>query len=220
MLTVDLINNSIPRLQLKDTVSKALRLINDFRVTHLPIVSDDKYLGMISENDLLDHDDIKSTIEGLQEDFMLDSLKENVHFLNAVNFSNQFETTIIPIVNLENEFTGVITLADLLKTVGNFAGANEVGGIIVLEMERTKFAVSELSRIVEGNGATILHLNTTTNVETGLLSVTLHLNKKEISAIVAAFERYDYDIVYEYGDEKFENNIDTNYRHLMNYLDI
>lgn len=220
MLTVDLINNNIPRLQLQDTVSKALRLINDFRVSHLPVVSADKYLGIISEIDLLDHDDIKSTIEGLQEDFMLDAVKGNVHFLNAINYSNQFETTIVPIVNLANEFMGVITLADLLKTVGSFAGASEIGGIIVLEMERTKFAVSELSRIVESNGATILHLNTTSNIETGLLTVTLHLNKKEISAIVAAFERYDYDIVYEYGDEKFENNIDTNYRHLMNYLDI
>jgi len=220
MLTAELINTSIPRLQLQDTVSKALRLINDFRVTHLPVVSADKYLGMISENDLLDIDDLKATMELLQEDFLRASIKENVHFLTAVNFSNQFETTIVPIANINNDFIGVITLPDLLKTLGNFSGATEIGGIIVMEMERVKFSISEISRIVESNEATLLHLNTTTNPETGLLTVTLHLNKKEISAILASFERYEYDVIYDFSEEKFEDNIDINYKHLMNYLDI
>ncbi len=220
MLTAELINTSIPRLQLQDTVSKALRLINDFRVTHLPVVSADKYLGMISENDLLDKDDLKATMELLQDDFLRASIKENVHFLTAVNFSNQFETTIVPIANINNDFVGVITLPDLLKTLGNFSGATEIGGIIVMEMERVKFSISEISRIVESNEATLLHLNTTTNPDTGLLTVTLHLNKKEISAILAAFERYEYDVIYDFSEEKFEDNIDINYKHLMNYLDI
>lgn len=220
MLTAELINNNIPRLQLQDTVSKALRLINDYRVTHLPVVAADQFLGLISEDDLLDADDEKLTIEVLQGNFNPASVKENVHFLNAVNFSTQFETSIVPVVNGDNMLAGVITLVDLLKTLGNFSGANEIGGIIVMEMERSQFAISEISRIVESNDATILHLNTTVHPDTGLLTVTLHLNKKETTAIIAAFERYEYDVIYNFSDEKFEDNIDTNYRHLMNYLDI
>ena len=220
MLTAELINNNIPRLQLQDTVSKALRLINDYRVTHLPVVAADKFLGLISEDDLLDADDEKLTIEVLQGNLNPASVKQNVHFLNAVNFSNQFETSIVPVVNGDNGLAGVITLVDLLKTLGNFSGANEIGGISVMEMERSQFAISEISRIVESNDATILHLNTTVHPDTGLLTVTLHLNKKETTAIIAAFERYEYDVIYNFSDEKFEDNIDTNYRHLMNYLDI
>ena len=220
MLTAELINKNIPRLQLQDNITKALRLIADYRVTHLPVVSDDNYLGLISEDDLLDADDNKLTVEKLQEHFIPSSIKENIHFLNAVNFSNQYETSIVPVVNDANELTGVITLGDLLKTLGDFSGANEIGGIIVLQMERSQFAISIISRIVESNDATILHLNTTTNAETGLLTVTLHLNKKETSAIVAAFERYEFDVIFHFSDEKFENNIEINYHHLMNYLDI
>ncbi len=220
MLTAELINNNIPRLKLQDSIGKALRLINDYRVTHLPVVSDNNYLGLISGDDLLDADDEKSPVEILQENFLHTSIKANVHFLNAVNYSNQFETSIVPVVNADNELAGVITLVDLLKALGNFSGANEIGGIIVMEMERPHFAISEISRIVESNDATILHLNTITHPDTGLLTVTLHLNKKEITPIVAAFERYEYDIIYNFGDEKFEDNIDINYRHLMNYLDI
>jgi CBS domain-containing protein len=220
MLTVDLINNNIPRLQLQDSIIKAMQLVNDFRVTHLPVVSDDTFLGLLSEEDLLDAEDDKLSIEILQEHFIRASVKDNVHFLNAVNASIQNDTNIVPVVNEEGELVGVIPTIDLLKTLGNFAGANEIGGIIVLEMERSQFAISEISRIVESNDCTILHLNSYVDPFTGMLTVTLHLNKREIAAVVATFERYEYDVIYFFGDENFENEIHSNYRHLMNYLDI
>lgn len=220
MLTVELINNNIPRLKLQDTVSKALQLISDFRITHLPVVAEDKYLGMISEDDLLDAEDDKAPMELMQEHFVNAAVHDNEHFLTAVNCCNQFDTTMVPVINEERELLGVITTPDLLKALGNFAGTNEIGGIVVLEMERSQFAISEISRIVESNDATILHLNSTVHPETGMLTVTIHINKKEIASIVATFERYDYDVIYYFGNENFENEIHSNYRHLMNYLDI
>ena len=192
MLTVELINHSIPQLHLQDSVHKALQLINDFRVTHLPVVTDSKYLGLISEDDLLDAESDKLMIELLQDEFIPVAVNENEHFLKAVNISNQH----------------------------NFSGSNEIGGLIVLEMERSQFAISEISRLVESNDATILHLNTIVHPETGMLTVTLHVNKKEIATIVSTFERYEYDVLYFWGNEQFENEIHSNYRHLMNYLDI
>lgn len=220
MLTTDIINQNIPRLRLADTVSKARQLVNDFKVTHLPVISEDNFLGLISEEDLLDAEDEKAPIELLQNHFIPAFVLDDVHFLNAVNKSIQFDTNIIPVVNKTGQFHGVITASDLLKTLGVFAGADEIGGIIVLEMERTQFAISEISRIVESNDCTILHLNSTNNAANGLLTVTLHINKKEIATVVATFERYDYDVVYFYGIEHFENEIESNYRNLMNYLDI
>jgi acetoin utilization protein AcuB len=220
MLAIELNNNIIPQLQLEDTVGKALQLINDFKVSHLPVVSEEKYLGLISEDDLLDADNKKMHIQLLHSEFIDIAIKENEHFLQAVNISNEYQTSVVPVVNEENEFLGSISGQNLLRILGNFSGAQEIGGIIVLEMERSQFTISEISRIVESNEATILHLNTTVQPETGLLTVTIHINKKELSMVVAAFERYDYDVIYYFGEEKFENEIHSNYRHLMNYLDI
>ena len=220
MLAIELNNNIIPRLELEDTVAKALQLINDFKVSHLPVVSEEKYLGLISEEDLLDADNKKMHIQLLQDDFIDISIIENEHFLQAVNISNQYQTSVVPVVNEEKEFLGSISGQHLLRTLGNFSVAQEIGGIIVLEMERSQFTISEISRIVESNEATILHLNTTIQPETGLLTVTIHINKRELSMVVAAFERYEYDVLYYFGEEKFENEIHSNYRHLMNYLDI
>ncbi len=219
MLTKELINNNIPRLKLQDSVGKALQLINDYRITHLPVVSDTTFLGLISEEDLLDAEDEKLPIEVFQNSFIQAAVPANVHFLNAVSSSVQFDTTVVPVID-EQTYAGVITTSDLLKTLSNFSGADEIGGLIVLEMVRTQFAISEISRIVESNDCTILHLNTTVHPLTGILTVTLHINKREIASVIATFERYDYNVIYSFGNENFENEINSNYNHLMHYLDI
>ena len=99
MLTIELINNNIPRLQLQDTVSKALQLMTDFRVTHLPVVADEKYLGLVSEDDLLDAETDKMPIELMQETFTNASVRDNEHFLNAVTCSNQVESNVVAVIN-------------------------------------------------------------------------------------------------------------------------
>lgn len=220
MLAQELINTILPQLQLTDSVSKALQLMSDFKMTHLPVVLEDKYLGMVSEDDLLDEENKKIAIEFFQNDFISASVNSNKHFLHAVTVSNQYHTNIIPVVTETNEFVGAIAGQDLLAALGNFSGANETGAVVVLEMERSNFSISEISRIVESDGAIILHLNITIKPDASLIQVTIHLNKKEISVIIAAFERYEYTVFYYSGEQLFENEIDNNYRHLMNYLDI
>jgi len=220
MLAAELNNNNVPHLQLQDTVAKALQLAADYKVSHLPVVSDEKFMGLISEEDLQDVNNKKTFIEFLHKDFIAASVNENDHFLQAVNISNQYQTNVVPVTNFENELIGTISAQTLLMMLGNFSGSQEIGGIIVLEMERNQFTISEISRIAESNEATVLHLNTTVQPETGLLRVTIHINRKELSAVVAAFERYEYNVIHYFGEEKFENEIHSNYLHLMNYLDI
>lgn len=220
MLAQELVNNTLPQLQLSDPVSRALQLMHDYKATHLPVVSDEKYMGLISEDDLLDEEDKKIAIEFFQNDFIIVSVNANKHFLNAVSLSTYYHTNVIPVVNDANELLGTIGSQQLLDALGNFSGANETGAVIVLEMERIRFSISEISRIVESDGAVILHLNITNQPASTLMQVTIHLNKREISIIIAAFERYDYTISYYSGEEHFENEIDVNYRNLMNYLDI
>jgi acetoin utilization protein AcuB len=220
MLAIELNTTIVPALQLDDTVGKALQLINDFKVSHLSVVSEEKFVGLIGEADLLAAGNNKMHINSLQDDFINVSIKETDHILKAVNISNQYQTSVVPVVNNEKDFLGSISGQDLLKTLGNFSGAQEVGGIIVLEMKRSQFSISEISRIVESNEAIVSHLNTTVHPENGLLTVTININKKDLSMVVAAFERYEYDVIYYFGEEKFENEIHSNYRHLMNYLDI
>jgi predicted transcriptional regulator len=220
MLTAQLVNPNIPQLQPEDAVAKAKQLINDFKLTHLPVVDNKKFLGLISEEDLMDITEDKATIGMIVDQLFMAFLPEDVHFLNALHYCNQYETNIVPVINRDATFNGSITTTNLLKAIGDFSGANEIGGIIILEIQPVHFSISEISRIVESNNATVLHLNTMTDAITGFMLVSLHLNKREIDAVVSTFERFEYRVVHQFGADKIENKTNSHYRNLMNYLDL
>jgi acetoin utilization protein AcuB len=219
VLNKELISATIPTLNLNDSVYQALELMAEFHVMQLAVVADDKYLGLVSEDDLMNMDeDLK--LQSLESHFSKVSVRANTHFMEAVQAVNDHNLSIIPVIEPENVFAGVITAADLLKQLGRITGANEPGGIIVLEMEQRSFSFSEISKLVETNDAQITQLNTSWDNGTGSFFVTIKINKFEISDIIATFQRYEYQIKYYFGEELYENELRSNYDHLMNYLSI
>ena len=104
--------------------------------------------------------------------------------------------------------------------MGSFCGSSEFGAVVILDIERSRFAISEINSIIESDGASILHLNITPHAFPDLLEVTIQINKKEIATIIATFERYDYSVSYFSGEELFENELNLNYNNLMNYLNV
>jgi predicted transcriptional regulator len=218
MLTRDLISQSIPYLHLHDTVYHALQLMNDYHVAHLPVVKDDAYLGIISEEQLL-HSDEEDVIEELQVKDGASSVQADDHFLKAVQVAVANKLSVVPIVEKE-QMLGVVTYDDLLRNTSNFMNLNNPGALIVLEIESTSYSFAEISRIVETNDAQITQLNTAVDAETGIMQVTIRVSKMEVSDIIATFQRYEYNVKYYFGEELYENELRNNYDNLMNYLKI
>lgn len=217
MLTRDIPSQSLPYLHLHDKVHFALQLMNDNRVSHLPIVDGEKFAGIISEDDLLQAENDKSEIRELQQSFGNASVKGQEHFLKAIHIAVENGLSVVPVVE-ENELTGAVAYRDLLKLASTFMSLNEPGGLIVLETESNQFSFNEISKLIETNDAQITQLNTSTDPQTGITQVTIKINRSEISDIVAAFHRYEYNVKYYFGEELYENELRINYDNLMNYL--
>ncbi len=218
MLTRDLISNTIPYLHKSDTVYHALQLMNDYHVAHLPVVEDEGYLGIISEEQLLQSDEA-SPLTDLQLTDGTTSVKANEHFLKAIQTAVVNKLSIVPVVE-ERQLLGIVTYNDLLKNASEFMSLDQPGALIVLEMESSNYSFTEINRIVESNDAQITQLNTFIEVETGLTQITIRVNKMEVSDLLSSFQRYEYNVKYFFGEELYENELKTNYDNLMNYLKI
>jgi acetoin utilization protein AcuB len=220
MLTRELESQTLPYLHLTDKVYQALQLMNDNHVTHLPIVEGDKYIGLLSEEDLLQAENDNAELQTLQQSFANPSVKGDEHFLKAVQVAAENGLSVVPVLGDDNELIGTVVYNDLLKHASEFMSLNEPGGLIVLEMESNQYSFNEISKLVETNNAQITQLNTTNDAETGLMQVTLRINKPEVSDIVATFQRYEYNVKYFFGEELYTNELRSNYDNLMNYLKI
>ena len=64
MYARELISDDIPPLKTSDTGERALAWMDEFRVSHLPIVNNVDFLGLISESDILDFNSASEPIGG------------------------------------------------------------------------------------------------------------------------------------------------------------
>lgn len=219
MFAGELISKNIPFLHLDDNVAKALQEMNDFHVSHLPVVEDDKYLGLISEDDLLDSDS-KSSIKSLKRNFTTPFVLEKDFFLLAVKRAKELHLSIVPVISEQYELLGAIGEEELFRQLAVFVGVEEEGGVIILEMPKNDFSAGELNRLVESNDAYITQLNSFLDNHTQIFTVSIRVNKSEISDILATLQRHEYHVKYHYGEELYQNELQNNYFHLMNYLNI
>ncbi|HEX8358069.1 MAG TPA: CBS domain-containing protein [Segetibacter sp.] len=219
MLANQLITHHYPTVEPDDTILFALQLIDDFDILHIAVVDHNKYLGIISKDDLLDADE-NAPIKVVMGGMLQKAVKSTEHFLVALKLASQNNLSMVPVVSNEQDWLGAIPAVELLKTASQFTGAEEPGAVIILEMERKSYSFGEISRLVETNDADITQFNTFFENETGLLIVTIKINKVEVSDILSTFQRYEYSVRYFMGEEQYENELRYNYDHLMSYLRI
>lgn len=218
MLTRELISPSLPILHLHDKVFNALQMMNDCHVSHLAVDDEGKYVGTVNEEVLMQAPDDTVELRELKESFAAFSVQQNDHFLKALQLAVENRLSVVPVIDENKELLGVVSYREMLKQASEFVNVKDPGGLIVLELETTNYSFSEISRLVETNDAQITQLNTHTDQQTGLMQVTIKINKTEISDIVATFQRYEYNVKYYFGEELYENELKTNYDNLMNYL--
>ncbi len=219
MLVSQLLNTGFPTLNIADKASFALQIMDEYDVLHLPVLSKDKFVGIVAKADLIDADETNTHLSSPDILQQL-SIKSEEHFLSALKLLANYELTVLPVVNNQMELMGVVLAKDLIKTISLFLGIEEKGAVIVLETDKRNFSFGELSRLVETNDSYITQMNTYTETATGLLVITLKINKIEVSDIVATFQRYDYIVRYFFGEEEYANELKENYQHLISYLNM
>lgn len=219
LLVSEIIQSSVPVLHYDDTVEEGIELLQENNLEHLAVLDNDNYEGLISMDELLSANNT-DTISMLAGKFIHISIIDNQFFLNALKLITESGITVLPVLSANNEYIGVITERILLQHLAIFLSADAPGGIFVLEMQREKFSIGELCRLVETNDAYVTQFNTYTEHISGLFIVTFKINKTEISDILATLQRYDYTVRYYFGEEFFENGLKENFQNLMAYLNV
>lgn len=219
MLCSQILENNYPSVSLTDTASFVLQLMDEYDVQHMCVVAEDRCLGIIAKADLLDADEIQ-TIQSLQAAILPFFAKTEEHFLTALKLISEHQLSLLPVTDTQQTLAGIVTATSLMNQLSVFLGVEEQGAIIVLEMDKRHFSFGEISRLVETNDGYITQMNTTVSKETGMVMVTIKINKPEVSDIVATFQRYEYTVLYYFGEEQYANELQENYRHLVNYLNM
>jgi hypothetical protein len=216
----ELISDSIPTVSLEETGLKALNLMEVFHVNHLPVVNGAEYFGIISDQDIYNADNFEEQIEQYGINFPQPHVHRNQHIFEVVGIASQCGVTVVPVLDMDHSYLGAISQREVNRKLSDLVAVNEPGGIIVLELCKTDYSLSQIAQIVESNDAKILSFYVSRPSESSKeLDVTIKLNKMDLSGVIQTFTRYDYNIKATYMDDSRINNLyDDRFDQFMRYL--
>lgn len=218
MFANELISLVIPVLHPMDTGAKALQLLNEYHISHLPLVVEGEYLGLIREEEILDWDNPDMLLETLPYQHFKPAVQEHAHFYEALKLVSEFKLSVIPVISGDNKFVGMIPQQNLLEAVASRNIVKMAGGLILLEMEYKDYSLSEITRIAESNDVTILGIDTFSDPATGKMEVLIKANREGLQSLTSTYERFNYHIKCVFGEEQHEDELKKNYDLLMNYI--
>ena len=113
MLVKDFITKEIPVLKSFDTAEYALALMEDFKLKHLPLLSDNAYQCLVSEKDLLALPDPSATIG--EPVLFAPAISENGHLHEALAMITRYGLSLLPVVSVDGTYLGAITRDRLVE---------------------------------------------------------------------------------------------------------
>lgn len=216
----DLVSKLIPSLRPEDHGLMALSLMEEFKVSHLPVVNKGVFLGVVSDSDIIDQNEpeepIGETLKNLPRPFVYDTQ----HVYELVRILSEQKLTLVAVLNQEKEYMGAVSLYDLVQHFSKMAAMNEPGAILVLEMHQLDYSLSQIAQIAESNDTRILSLYISSPNESTRIEVTLKVNRLEVGALLQTFERYNYKVLSYTQEEEQKDDLKNRFDEFMRFLNV
>lgn len=217
MIAKKLISKEIQTATLETTGGEALSIMQEFRLSHIAVVEDNKLLGIISEEDIWNMHDEGNKINSISDKIEMLCMPLGRDVFEIIKYMDEHKLTLLPIMGDENYF-GAITQQSVIEGLASIVAIQESGGVIILEMNKKDYSMSEIAQIVESNNLKILSAYITDVDEKNNIKLTLKLNKIDIAAVIQTFERYKYNVAASYNYSENTDNLSDRFDSLMRYL--
>jgi acetoin utilization protein AcuB len=216
-----LISDGIPSVESSELGQKALNWMDVFRVSHIPVVDDSKYLGLVSDKLIYDLNMLEKRIDSELDKLDTSHAHKDQHIFEVAVIMYKLKISVLPVLDDDHYYLGSITLYDLARRFARLFSLQEIGGVMVLEMNVNDYSMVQISQIVEDNGAKILSSFLDRKPGASNLDVILKLDKEDMSPLIQSFMRYDYNVKAVYLDQSMLSDLyNDRYDQFMKFMNI
>ena len=220
MYAREIVTEGFKPLDNNDTGEHAIVQMHEYNVSQLPVTENDKYIGLITLDEIITLKHLNDPLKNIQAPLKRPYVYENAHIYEVMKAAIEYNVKLVPVLSQDDKYIGLITAESCMRAFARMQSVMDEGGIISLSIPIKDFQLSEIARIVESNGATILNYYSEIDQKTAAVNITLKINTNELSNIIAAFERFEYEVKGVFQDEGHQEDVKDRYDALMKYLDV
>lgn len=192
----------------------------DHHLSQLPIVQSEKLLGLVREEDILNHHNNDAKLQEMKLKLLKPFIHDYEHIFEVLKVSSELKLKVIPVVDKDENYLGAITLEDLMNYFARDTDILEPGAIVVLEIAVGDYSLADIARIIEQESAKILCVFAGTDKEKTKIELTLKLNVSDIQGIIQSLQRHSYVVKDSYQEPEYFEDMKDRYDSLMDYLDV
>jgi len=222
MIAEELINHMIPPLKMTDDAHKAIVWMEEFRCNYLPVVDNGELQGFISEEIILESNEIENDLSGFELEGKECVVHLDSHFYDIIKTASEHKLQMVCVLDDNGKYAGVITVQDIMASFAQTSAVQMSGGILVLSMDLIDYSLADICRHVEENGAKVISsIMIEDPLDQGKIKITLKINQLDLSRIVATFERFGYRVIGRYQESgATPSGEQERFDMLMKYLNI
>lgn len=221
MLAEQLISDVIPSVNSFSEGKKALSHMDVFRVSHIAVVDDSKYLGLVSDKLIYDLDLVEKPLSGALEKMDTTHAHKDQHIFELAMVMYKLKISVLSVLDDDHYYLGAISLYDLARRFASLFSLQEIGGVMVLELNVNDYSITQISQIIESNDVKILSFFIDRKPGTNNMDVILKLDSEELSGVVQALTRYNYMVKAVYQDRSMLADLyKDRYDQFMNFMNI
>lgn len=186
----------------------------------LPVVENNQFLGLVHIDHLRNYSSVHKTIADTQETWLQISMYDDQHIFDALPLLSAHEIDVIPVINAQHQYVGMVTWLSLVKAINNILDCEQAGSVLVLEMGQRDNALSHIAHIIESADAQVLASFTRQLPDSSRLEITLKIKGQSLSAVVDALLRYDYTVKTTYNNDLDKEDLQSRFEQLMNFINM
>jgi len=212
------ITNDYKAIDSQSKISEIQDFFTDVAFSHFPILNEGIYIGSMVADDIetLDSDKKASDYLYTLETFFA---RDTMIWLDVLEVFAKNHTTVVPVLNQENEYLGYYELEDIVKFFHETPFLKEPGGIIVVQKNITDYSMSQIAQIVESNNAKLLGMFVS-EANSENIQITIKTTVGFLNDIIQTFRRYNYEIISEHHEDIYLNSLRERSEYLDKYLNI
>ena len=220
MIAPYLISDSIPPVHLDDTGEEILAEMREYNVGQLPVVEGKKYVGIVMMEELVGLKKLGNPLKSFQLALRKPFVQTKSHIFDVLRTALEANVRIVPVIGEEQQYLGLISAESCLRAFAMLNSVKDPGAIIELEVLLKDYSLAEIARITEDNDIKILCFYTNIDQQSLTAQITIKVNTVEIQPLIAAFERFEYDVKGVYNDSEYTEELKDRYDALMRYLNV
>jgi hypothetical protein len=213
------LSTDVSALSPLSTVKEVKQLFKYLTYTHLPIVKDNQFIGSINEKDIQFQENQDETLANLSYLYESFFAEESMSWLELLSIFATNDANLLPVLNKDKVYIGYYELNTILHLFYETPFLNQHGAIIIVQKDIKGYSFSEISQIVESNDCNLLGLFIS-DVKDDKVQITLKMGYCNISSIVETFNRYGYNLLTNFHDDEFLENLKERSEYLQKYLNM